>query len=275
MFELIVIHLILGQIKTTIPRPEVKVRIQTYQEDTYYLIGKDQPTEITVEGPTWIRVYTRIPWHDDWSGTKTYKIIQQTNGQKEKFITLESERSKVAKAGPVRLSKWRSFFINVPQGRNTYRFVHWASPTDSVFLKYAFESPKKWAEYAPSAYVSKLELTEDEKVIEYYEATDQKPVVLEVTGPRRIKIIARLNFTMTMSGEQFFTIDIKEKGRSVKTQSFRAYRSETTVYRNLRDAVPSNPHAFYLDARKGQHRYEIFLSGLTGDLGLRIQAEQK
>lgn len=275
MLELIAIPLILGQIKNTIPRPEVKVRIQTYQEDTYYLIGKDQPAEITVEGPTWIRVYTRIPWHDDWSGTKTYKIIQQTNGQKEKFVTLESERSKVAKAGLVRLSKWRSFFINVPQGRNAYRFVHWASPTDSIFLKYAYESPGKWAEYAPSGYVSKLELTEEEKVIEYYEATDQQPVVLEVVGPRKIKLIARLNFAMTMPGEQYFTIDIKEKGRSVKKQSFRAYRSETSVYRNLRETVPSNPHVFYLNARKGSHRYEIFLSGSSGSLGLRIQAEQK
>jgi hypothetical protein len=275
MFELIFFQLVLGQIKGIIPQAEIKVRIQTYQEDTYYLLAKDQPAEITVEGPTWIRVYTRIPWHEDWTGTKTYKIIQQTNGQQEKFISLESERSKVAKAGPIRLSKWRSFFINVPKGRNTYRFVHWASPTDSIFLKYAFETPGKWSDQSPSSYVSKLELTEDEKIIEYYEATDQKPVTLEVTGPRKIKIIARLNFTMTMPADQYFTIDLKEKGRSVKTKSFRAYRSETTVYRNLREAVPSNPQVFYFDVRKGTHRYELFLAGQVGSIALRIQAEQK
>jgi hypothetical protein len=275
MFELIVFNLIFGQIKSTLPQTEVKVRIQTHQEDTYYLLAPDQPAEITVEGPTWIRVYTRIPWHEDWTGTKIYKIIQQTNGQQEKFVSLESERSRVAKAGPVRLSKWRSFYINVTKGRNSFRFVHWQSPTDSIFLKYVYEAPKKWADLTPSGYVSNLELTEEEKIIEYYEATDLKPVVLEVAGPRKIKIIARFNFPAAATGEQFFSIDIREKGRSVKTKSFRAYRSETTLYRNLRETVPSNSHVFYLDARKGNHRYEIFLAGLAGSAGLRIQAEQK
>jgi hypothetical protein len=275
MFELVLFQLVIGQIKSTLPLPEIKVRIQTYQEDTYFLLGKDQPAEITVEGPTWIRVYTRIPWHDDWTGTKIYKIIQQTNGQQEKFITLESERSKVAKAGSIRLSKWRSFFINVPKGLNTYRFVHWASPADSIFLKYAFETPGKWSDLTPSGYSSKLELTEDERIIEYYEATDLKPVVLEVAGPRKIKVIARLNFTMAMPEDQYFTVDIKEKGRSVKTKSFRARRSETTVYRNLREALPSDPHVFYLDVRKGVHRYELFLSGFPGSAALRVQTGQK
>lgn len=275
MFELLCIQLLLGQIKSVVPQSELKVRIQTYQEDIYYLLTKEQPAEITVEGPTWIRVYTRIPWHEDWTGTKTYKLIQQTNGQREKFITLESERSKVAKTGPIRLSKWRSFFISVPKGNNTYRFVHWASPTDSILLKYAFEAPGKWSDLAPSGYSSKLELAEEEKIIEYYEATDRTPVVLEVSGPRKIKIIARLNFNMTMPADQYFTIDLKEKGRSVKTKSFRAYRSETTVYRNLRETVPSNPHVFYLDVRKGVHRYELYLAGQTGSAALRIQAEQK
>ena len=275
MFELVLFQLVIGQIKSTLPLPEIKVRIQTYQEDTYFLLGKDQPAEITVEGPTWIRVYTRIPWHEDWTGTKIYKIIQQTNGQQEKFITLESERSKVAKAGSIRLSKWRSFFINVPKGLNTYRFVHWASPADSILLKYAFETPGKWSDLTPSGYSSKLELTEDERIIEYYEATDLKPVVLEVAGPRKIKVIARLNFTMAMPEDQYFTVDIKEKGRSVKTKSFRARRSETTVYRNLREALPSDPHVFYLDVRKGVHRYELFLSGFPGSAALRVQTGQK
>jgi hypothetical protein len=275
MFELLCVQLLLGQIKSVVPQSELKVRIQTYQEDTYYLLTKEQPAEITVEGPTWIRVYTRIPWHEDWTGTKTYKLIQQTNGQQEKFITLESERSKVAKTGPIRLSKWRSFFISVPKGNNTYRFVHWASPTDSILLKYAFEAPGKWSDWPPSGYSSKLELAEEEKIIEYYEATDRTPVVLEVSGPRKIKIIARLNFNMTMPADQYFTIDLKEKGRSVKTKSFRAYRSETTVYRNLRETVPSNPHVFYLDVRKGAHRYELYLAGQAGSAALRIQAEQK
>jgi hypothetical protein len=275
MIELIAFNLILGQIKGLPAQQEIKVRIQTHQEDTYYLLTNDHPIEISVEGPTWIRVYTRIPWHAEWTGIQVYKIIQQENGQKEKFIIQESELSRVAKAGPIRLSKWRSFYINVPSGKNDYRFVNWASPSDSIFLKYASEAPKKWGDLAPSEYVAKLELTENEKVINYYETTDQKPVALDITGPQNIKITARLNYAPAMPDDQLFSIAVKEKGRTIKAKSFRAYRSETTGYQNLRETIPSNPHAFYFTVRKGNHRFEIYLTGLAGSAAVRIEAEQK
>jgi len=274
MIEIIMLALVFGQIREITPRNELKVKIQSFQEDTYYLLTKKQPLEIKVEGPTWLRVYTRIPWADNVKGAKIYKIILQENDFKEKFVTMETERSKSAKLDKVKLSKWRSFYINVPSGINSYRFIAWSLPGDSILVKFAHEAPKKWLDITPLEYNAKLQLVEDERIIDYFEITGTKSVVLEIEGPKKLEIISRLSFTMAMQGEQFFSVNVKEKNKIIKNSSFRAYRSETTNYHNRTEILPSNPHTFYLDIGKGKHRLEFNLAG-GESCGLRFMIEQK
>lgn len=272
MIKIIILALLFSQIKEINPQNELKIKIQTTKEDNYYLLTKEQPVEVKVEGPTWLRVYSRIPWSGDAKGTKIYKIILQENELAEKFITNETERSKVAKLGKNRLSKWRSFYINVPEGLNTYRLILWRSPADTVLIKFAYESPGKWSDIMPSEYNAKLELVEDEKVINYYELTETGKVILETSGPKKIKVISRLNYGTEMQGEQLYSIAVREKSKVIKSNSFRTYRSETTSYRNRTEIVPSNPHSFYLNVGKGKHRLEFYLTGAgTGVLRFMVQ----
>ncbi len=275
MIELILLNLLMNQAVPNDPQTAVKIRIKTYQEDTYYLLTDAQPLDVTVEGPTWIRVYTRLPWHPDWTGTKSYKLIRQENGQQEKFVSMETEYSKVARLGSVRLSKWRSFFINVPKGRNTYRFIHWQSPSDSIFVKIAYESPGQWQELIPQSYAAKLELVEDERVIDYYEVGSEQPVIVDVSGPARIKFIVRFHCDPLQTQDRLFALTVKERNKTLKTASFRVHRSETTSYRNRPETSPSNPRTLYLNVRKGNHRLELHLSGVNDRAGIRAFTEQK
>jgi hypothetical protein len=239
-------------------------------------VTKAQPLTVTAQGPTWLRVYTRIPWPAEDKGVKGYKLIMQENDVKEKFVTFETERSKVARLGSTRLSKWRSFYINVPPGENMYRFILWTAPADSVLLKFAYESPAQWSDIVPAEYGEKLQAVEDEKIINYYETTRSKPIMLEITGPQKLKIISRLAYAMDMNNEQVYSIVVKENSRIVKNSTFRAYRSETTSYQNRPDVVPSNPHSFYVNVKKGKHRFEITVGGSgTESAGLRCLVKQK
>jgi len=276
MIKIMVFCFIIGQIKEINPPNGLKIKIQTYQEDTYYLLTKDRPLEVKVEGPTWLRVYTRIPWPEDDKGSKAYKLILQENDMAEKFITLETEYSKVAKLDKIRLSKWRSFYINVPKGINTYHFIAWRAPSDTILMKFSFETPKRWVDIIPNEYNAKLELVEDERIINYFELTNTKPVILVIEGPITLKVISRLNYSMTMDGEQFYSIEVKEKDKIVKKNSFRAYRSETTTYHNRKELMPSNPRTFYLKIQKGRHSLQFNIAGTNIEsAGLRLMVEEK
>ncbi len=256
------------------PRSEAKIKIHTTKEESYVVLTKDQPLEIKASGPTWIRVYTRIPWYGEKKGAKVYKLILQEDGIKEKFVTQETEYSSIARLEKIRLSKWRSFYINVPAGLHTYRLIFWRAPVDTILLKFTNESPGKWQDITPLSYSAQLELVEDERILNYYELIPEKPVIIEIEGPKKLKVISRLNLVIPAQGEQMYSITIKEKSKVKKSTSFRAYSSETCYYKNRSDIVPSNPHTMFINIPKGIHRYEFVLNN-NSSCGLRFMVEAK
>ncbi len=270
----VILLLLINQIANIAPGNEVKIKIQTLKEESYYVLTKKQPVEIKVSGPTWLRVYTRIPWSGEKKGARLYKLILQEDEIKEKFITLESEYSKVSRIDNIRLSKWRSFYINVSEGTHSYRFIHWRAPSDTIFLRFTNELPSRWQDVTPLSYNAKLDLVEDEKIINYFEVTREKPVILEIEGPKKLKIISRLNLNPDAQGEHIYSIIVKEKGKKIKSVNYRAYISETVHYNNRPSISPSSPHGFFLNVRKGIHRYEFYIeNGAT--CGLRFLVESK
>jgi|UniRef100_A0A7C4TG69 hypothetical protein len=269
------IFLLLFEQTITFPsHQEVKIKVHTTKEESFVVLTKSQPIEIKVSGPTWVRVYTRIPWPGDKKEVKLYKIILQEDELKEKFITLETEYSSAARLNKMRLSKWRSFYINVPEGLHTYRFIHWRAPGDTIFLRFTNESPGKWRDIAPLSYNEKLGLIEDEKIVDYYELTPEKPVVVEIEGPGKLKVISRLHLKSGMQTEEVYAIVVKEGGKTVKSLNFRAYPSEVVHYKERNEILPSNPHNFFINVKKGIHRYEFFLQGGYG-CGMRFMTEAK
>lgn len=275
MIGMIMISFLIGQVVPDNSPVPVNIRIKAYREDTYYLLTETQPLDITIEGPTWVRIYTRLPWHPDWTGMKTYKIIRQENDQDEKFLAFQTERSAVARFGSMRLSKWRSFFINVPKGKHHYRLIHWQSPADSVFIKIAYEAPGQWQEIVPQSYAAKLELIEEERAINYYEIAPGNPVLVDVNGPIHLKFVVRLHCGPLPDQEHLFKLTINENNKTLKTASFKVHRSETTSYRNQPGTIPSNPRLVYLNLGKGLHRLTVQLAGSDEKAGIRVLAEQK
>lgn len=256
------------------PAPAVTVKVQRVDEEKYALLSKGSPVTLTVNGPAWVRVYTRIPYYPNEKGAKSYKLILSENDDQERFINLETERSSVAKLDGLRLGKWRSFYINAPEGRSIYRITLWRSPNDTVLVRVANEAPSKWQDRIPMSYQSRLELVEDEVIINYYEATQLQPVVLEIDGPRKIKVLTRLHFATATEGEQLYGVTVKEQGKTIKNVTFRTERSQTTTYRNRSDLVPGAVHSFFLSVKKGKHRLEFQVQNAPA-AGFRFQAEER
>ena len=263
------------QIVDISPREQYDIEIVTKTKDRFIILTKNKPVTVTVEGPTYLRVYTRIPWHDRSVKHEIYKVILQENEIDEKIITLESEQSEVSKGeGGISVSKWRSFYIEVPQGLNTYKLTHWSSPRDTILLKFAYESPKKWQDIAATEYRSAIEAIEEERFITYYELPHDGSVNLRLKGPTKLKIISRLNYDAQTVGEQSYTLIAEDNGTTEKFL-ITCYKSETLTFENRKDIVPSNAQRSYLDIGDGWHTIRFRLSGtIAQSVSLRFQVEE-
>jgi hypothetical protein len=266
---------IVTQIKDINPHKKCDIEIVTKKRQEYLLLTDDSPMTFTVEGPTYLRVYTRTLWPAGEKGHKLYKIILQENELDEKILTFESEQSTTSKDIKGRpLSKWRSFYIEVPEGDNTYKLTHWASPKDTLFLRFSYESPKTWKDLAPTDYSTIIETIEEEKIVKYYEVQKNKTVKLRLQGPTRVKVVSRLNYTVSMMGTQNYALLVNDNSHT-EQKDIRGYKSDIIEYHNRKDIVPSNAHTFYVNVNSGVHTLEFSLSGtIASSAALRFQIEK-
>lgn len=270
---MLLIFFLLGQLSVASTTPEATVKTQVTQSEKYYVLTRDKPVKFEVSGPVWVRVYTRIPWKKGLQSPTTYKMVLVTDETSERFITKETEYSKVSKIDNINVSKWRSFYIQVPEGKHGYELHLWRAPVDTILLRFSFEAPGRWIDISPSQYAGILELVQNERIIKYYEVTPQKPLVLEVEGPRRLKINARAIFN-NLGESGVYTLSVRSNNKVFKEVTYSPKPSETVYFRNRKEVIPSAPNTFYLDLKKGKHRLEFTVMGLES-VAINLQVPEK
>ena len=237
----------------------------------YYLLAKDSPIELSIAGPTWLRVYTRLLFKPGMKEKAVYKIIV-TEGEEEKIVSLETEKSNSAiGVAKQEFGKWRSFFIEVPSGVNNYKFSLWQVPSETVAVRFSIEKPSEWKPMPFNQPTKKLIAEEAGKTTDYYELGPNEPVKLKLEGPLRIKVGARLNYDMTMTGAQKFTIVVLETGKELQRATFRVNKIETVKYQNKPEVIPSSERTFYLQIPAGKHELEFQITEtMAKSAGLRF-----
>jgi len=276
MIKFLAILCLFSQLQEIKPYKKWKVEIVTKKTEEYILLTKNQPITFTVEGPTYLRVYTRMLWSEEIKGSQIYKVILQENEIEERIITLESEISKVSKDQNGKpLSKWRSFYIDVPEGTNHYKIIHWLSQKDTILLKFSYESPKRCTDTPATDYNTVIETIEEEKIIKYYELKQDEEVTLRITGPAKLRIISRLNYDEKLIGDQNYTIVVDDNGK-VEKFSLKCYKSQIITYKDRKDIVPSNARNVYINIKEGLHMLKFSLSGtLAQSVSIRFLTEEK
>jgi hypothetical protein len=244
----------------------------------YYLLTRNKPLELTIAGPNWLRVYTRLLFKPEMKDKGIYKIIV-SEGEEERIVSLETEKSNSA-TGPTNqeFGKWRSFFIEVPKGVNNYKFSLWQAPSETVAIRFNIEKPKEWKSLTPDQFQKKLIADEAGKTTDYYELGLTEPTKLQFEGPLRLKIATRLNYDITMEGAQKFTIVVLENDKELQQATFRVSKSETVKYQNKTEVIPSAERLFYLQIPAGKHQLEFRLTEtLAKSAGLRFlsKAQEK
>jgi hypothetical protein len=241
------------------PRTVISV-IKRVDQD-YYLLTKERPIEFTVSGPTIIRVYSRLLWHDDFVGQQPYKLIISESGI-DKISSFLTEKSNSAIGSKKEsFGKWRSFYIDVPSGTVNYKLTILESKSDTVAVRFNFEKPMDYKKIAPVSPYNELQYVENEKTTSYYQINGAEPIKVRVEGPVMLKATTRLNYDVTLEGKQNFTINAAVSGKEWRNKTFQVIKSQSGQYKNMPDIIPSNPVDFFVNVPPGSYVIEFMIKG--------------
>lgn len=250
------------EIKKITPRTVISVVKRVEQE--YYYITQNQPMEISVTGPEWIRVYTRLLWHNDMTTSQSYKLLLKEQDS-EKLLSFTSEMSSSALgAQKQKYSKWRSFYLEVPKGKTDYKFTLLEAKSETVAIRFSYEKPTDYRKITPETKFNELQFVDKEKITNYYEISTKTSVKVKVEGPAILKATSRLNYDYTLEGKQNYTIAAAVGGKEWQAKTFRTSKSETGLYKNATNLIPSTASNMYLDIPPGIYLIEFTLKGSLG-----------
>ena len=105
---------------------------------TYYRLTDKTYAEVTVSGPTFIRLYTRVEFEYWMEGEVNYRITVLEDSKIKGTFQLSAERSETTvyqDNGELVPGKWRRFKVEVPDGKHTYRFTM-ADSEKSALIKF-------------------------------------------------------------------------------------------------------------------------------------------
>ncbi|MEO0132454.1 MAG: hypothetical protein ABIK73_05960 [candidate division WOR-3 bacterium] len=254
------------EIKKHSPRTTISVIKRVEQE--YYLLTKDKPLEFSVEGPTYLRIYSRLLWQPTMAKQENYKIIVSEEQESEKILSFTSELSNTARgANKTQYAKWRSFYLEVPKGKHNYKLTLLEAKSETVAVRISSERPTEYRKIIPEKPYRELQFVERERVTNYYEVSGKNPVRVKVDGPAILRVTCRLNYDYTMEGKQSYSISANVGGKEWQAKTFRTTKSETGLYKNAPELVPSLPSNMYLHIPPGTYIIEFVLKATLAKSG--------
>jgi hypothetical protein len=255
----------------------IDIYVQKEVAIEYHLVTSQEPLVFEVEGPAYLRIYTRYLSKDNIPDDQVYKYILQEDETRERIVSHTTGPSSKSRTEGRNVSKWRSSLLEVPPGLHVYRIILWDVPSDELAFRIRPSTPTEWADVAPLGTPAEAVIPEDEKLVTYYVLDAEGSMKVRVLGEGRLKYAARLNFDATLTGaEANFTLGILEDGEPLERRSYATYRSETAQYRNMGDLIPARVETDYLDVPDGEHVYEFKLEGtLARSVSLRFLMPEK
>ncbi|MFO7676077.1 MAG: hypothetical protein R6X12_07175 [bacterium] len=262
------------------PAAEVRVRgsagrtgvsVVRRVELDYQFVTARRPLEFEVEGPGWVRVYTRLWWQVDGPERQAYglSLWQDDVERPLEFETARSASSWGVSRHPV--GRWRSFYIQVPAGATTYRLVLNEAPLDTVAVRFTRQAPPAWEPVALDG-LERLMLVDGSAEVEYRRLAVGKPHTVDVTGPCRLQVRVRLNFEPGMVGAQNYVLAVTGGGVELAAPNLRVSRTGSANWANAAGELPATERSVRFRVGEGTHRLRLELRGtLARSAGVRLE----
>ena len=242
------------------------------KERTYYHFTADEPLTFSVDGPTRVKILTRVRVPNDRE-TVEYGVSISRDGVHVETVEKDAypkESAFYVAFNSFRPGVIRRIYIDVPTGRHGYELrAVGRYPVDARLFESA-ETKPSLVSLAPRDYGSVETLYYRDKELTYYLMTKDESVVLDVIGPTSIKVNTRLLYDGTMLGEQSYIVGVREPDVPESLYRIDAEPSQTVVCRDRDDVIPGALRHFMLKVPKGAHTYEFRLVDTTAG-GLAVK----
>jgi hypothetical protein len=233
-----------------------------------YGLTRSQPLEFSVIGPAYVRVYSRVAWHEGMDPGEDYELVlRKPNGTRRD--TLQANPSPTARGPDGEMySKWRSFYFRALGGKNSYHLALGSAGADQVAVRFAFEEPPAWREAEPRIELPRLRLRRDSVETVSYVVTDTSQVQLLLVGPVHVAVEGRLNFVQGVLGKQSFSLAAFESDSQLAAQQFEVRRAKAVQCPDRKDLHPSISRRLKFDLPAGVHSVVVRFHAGAGASGV-------
>jgi len=242
-------------------------------ERAYYKFTEDEPLTFSIEGPTRVKVLTRVRVPNDRKSVE-YGVSISMDGVHQEIVEKEAYPKDGAfyiAFNSFRPGVLRRVYIDVPTGRHGYELRAVGGHSVDVRLFESSQSKPSLASIAPADYGSVETLLYRDKELTYYLMSKTSTVVLDVIGPTNIKVNTRLLYDATMLGDQTYVVGVREGEAPECMYRIDAEPSQTVVMRDRGDVIPGALRHFALEVPDGAHTYEFRLADtVAGEVAVKF-----
>ena len=153
-----------------------------------------------------------------------------------------------------------NYFINLKLGSHTVEVLtkEQKYPVLIRLITKEFETnTKNKTIVKPSASKKSINLTSDEKILEYFELNSSIPIQIKVMKGKTLKITNRLVFSDNMGPEESYRIRIKNDKKVLGTFFFNTERSSRSVIKEYPNKVPGKWRSCEIPPSKKDNIYTI------------------
>jgi hypothetical protein len=229
----------------------------------YYPLEKGQTIEIIVQGPTTLRVLSRLEFGTNTKGEKRYEYSYESDeGHKGDFQHVVSATGGVVLSlkPEVHLGNGRNVYLKIPEGKHTYKFTLAKGAAERIFLRF-YGPISDVAElggsvvFQPARSTNSVSLIINEQETVYYRIGPKDSLTVSVIGPTTLEALCRLEFDASMTTDQRFRVRVLENGIEKKIISLHSGPSQAAEYKDKSDKIAGRAARLFVEVPRGKHDF--------------------
>ena len=211
-----------------------------------YTIMRDDSLIYQVNGPARIELITRYPSPEKSKKSQSFSYQLVVDNEEPIIINHRYKLHKSIRSvqHPSHYYTYSgNYFINIKDGDHTLSMLTNAEQKYPVLLrviKKRFKTPLgKVNDLQPMVFQANRTVEVSGKDISYYELIHERPLQLNLDGPKTLRILSRLLFDSEMGTEESFRIRVKSGKKVLGTYYLSTERSSDSRVMDQPDKVPS------------------------------------
>ena len=168
-----------------------------------------------------------------------------------------------------------NYFLNISEGNHRIILKPLENndyPVLVRFLKKDFERPNKnRSELKPMVFQTNHKVIVDGKPVSYYELRKNRPLQLDLNGPKKLRILSRLIFDEYMGSNDSYRIRVKNGKKILGTFILSSERSSTSYIEDIKDKVPGKWRTCEIDIPHGNQLITVSVVDKNKNVLTRFQ----